>query len=617
MRVGDRFINWARLLAGEPGRRDLSSFWAKLEAVNTFGSQFRAYSDSQLQDQIQSLRVRIRGGVTLEQIMAEAFALIGDVSARTIGLRPYDVQIIASIGLFEGRVVEMQTGEGKTLAAVSPVCLNAFQGSGVHILTFNDYLARRDAEWMGPIYRFLGLTVGFIGQGMSRAERKRAYEADVTYLAAKEAGFDFLRDELAYEVGELVHRPLHMAVVDEADSILIDEARIPLVIAGGTEHHTGKQVLMRDVVKRFASGVHYSVDEGGRSVYMTEEGAELAEQLLECEDLYSDSNLQLLTELNLALHARVLMKRDVDYIVRQGRVEIVDVFTGRVTEDRHWPFGLQTAIEVKEGVQPSEDAQVLGSITVQNFIRQYPNLCGMTATAESAAKELFKFYELEVLVVPPNRRCARIDHPDRIFADRDDKQRALLAEIETAHRSGRPVLAGTTSVEESETLASDLERFGIKCNILNATRDDQEARIVAEAGDAGAITISTNMAGRGTDIRLGGHSGVRYDQVRSLGGLYVLGTNRHDSLRIDCQLRGRAGRQGDPGSSRFFISLQDDLLTRNGIDELLPKRWRSLSNKESLDNSLIRRTIVRVQRIEEGQNFDIRQTLWRYSRVVE
>jgi len=494
---------------------------------------------------------------------------------------------MGGIGLNEGRIVQMQTGEGKTFAAVAPICLNALSGKGVHVLTFNDYLASRDAVWMGPIYQFFGLKVAYVVQSMISAERKAAYEADVTYLTAKEAGFDFLRDGLAYETEELVQRIFHMAVIDEADSILVDEARIPLVLAGVADKHGGGQERMNELVMQLDPGLHYTVGEGGRSVYLTEDGGSQCERLLDCGDLYSDANLQLLTELNLSLHAHILMRRDVDYIVRQGRVEIVDDFTGRVMEDRHWPFGLQAAIEVKEGLQTSKDSRVLSSITIQHFLRQYPSLCGMTATAEPAADELFKFYELEMLVIPPNRPCVRNDHPDCVFSNREAKHQALIEEIETTHADGRPILVGTITVEESEMLASRLEESGTACSILNATRDDQEARITAEVGDFGAVTISTNMAGRGTDIKPGGQSGERYEQVKSLGGLYVLGTNHHESSRIDYQLRGRAGRQGDPGSSHFFVSLEDELLVRYGLADLFPRRFRSANQSESFDNAVL------------------------------
>jgi preprotein translocase subunit SecA len=617
MKVGARIDKLARRFTKDPGRHDLESYQARLEAINNSALKFKRFSESQLRDQAEALKSQAQEGVFLDRLLVDIFALVREVADRTIGLRPFEVQIVGGIGLHESKIVEMQTGEGKTLTAVAPVCLNALSGKGVHVLTFNDYLARRDAEWMGPIYRFLGLTAGFIEQNMGSHQRMEAYKADVTYLSAKEAGFDFLRDGLAYESGELVQRPFHMAVIDEADSILIDEARIPLVIAGRTEIQWGKQDLMKSVVEQLDPALDYSVDENRRYVYLTEDGAEHAERLLDCDDLYAPSKLQLLTELNLALQAQVLMKRDVDYIVRQDRVELVDDFTGRVTEDRHWPFGLQAAIESKEGVSRSEDARVLGSITIQHFLGQYPQLCGMTATAETAAGELFKFYNLDLLVVPPNRPCVRIDDQDLVFTNLEAKRRALEEEISTVHLSGRPVLVGTVSVEESESLAQDLKNSGIECNVLNAKRDDQEARIIAEAGDLGAVTISTNMAGRGTDIKLGGHSGKRYDQVRQLGGLYVLCTNRQESLRIDNQLRGRAGRQGDPGSSRFFISLEDDLMARSGFDDRLPKRWRADKRMEPADNPLLSGTVARAQRVLEGQNSDIRHGLWRYSRIVE
>jgi preprotein translocase subunit SecA len=599
------------------GDHALRRYQDKLEAVNALEPQLRGASQTQLRGEAETLMGRARTGASLDDMLVDVFALVREVARREIGLRPFDVQVMGGLGLHEGKIVQMATGEGKTLAAVAPVALRALGGRGVHVLTFNDYLARRDAEWMGPIYRFLGLTVSFIQGGMGQGGRWKAYQADVTYLTAKEAGFDFLRDGLAFEVADLVQRPFHAAVVDEADSILIDEARSPLVIAGATALQQGQGTRVRTVVEQLDPGVHYAADEYGRNVYLTEEGVDRAEELLGGGDLYAPSNLQTLTELNLALHAEALMRRDVDYIVRHDRVEIVDDFTGRVVEDRHWPDGLQTAIEAKEGVRPSEQGCVLGSITLQHFLRQYPHLCGMTATAESAADELFEFYGLEVLVVPPNRLCIRRDHPDLVFTHREAKRRALLAEIEKVHRTGRPILVGTVSVEESEALATDLRAVGIGCSVLNAKRDDQEARIIAQAGALGAVTISTNMAGRGTDIRLGGSEGQGYEQVAALGGLYVIGTNRHESRRIDDQLRGRAGRQGDPGSSRFFVSLEDDLLVRYGIDDLIPKRWRPVAQLEPVDNLALHRAVARAQRMVEGQNFEIRHTLWRYSHFVE
>jgi preprotein translocase subunit SecA len=608
-------------LIGDPVQRALAPYQVKLEAVNAAAAQLERETDAQLRSRALDLKGRAGAGDTPEQMLVDLFALVREVAHRTIGLRPFDVQILGGLGLHDGRIVQMGTGEGKTLAAVSPVALHALCGRGVHVLTFNDYLARRDAEWMGPIYRFLGLTVAFIRQGMRQTERRNAYAADVTYLTAKEAGFDFLRDGLAYDVSQLVQRAFQLAIVDEADSILIDEARVPLVIAGLTDPQQRREdvatTTMRAVVQRLDPDAHFTTDEYRRHVYLTEEGASRAEELLGCGELYSPANLHRLTQLNLALHAQVLMRRDVDYIVRNDRVEIVDEFTGRVVEDRHWPDGLQAAIEAKEGVRPSDEGRILGSITLQHFLRRYPHLCGMTATAEPASDELFGFYGLEVLAVPPNRSCVRIDHPDLVFTHKEAKRCALLAEIEQVHRTGRPILVGTLTVEESEALATDLRAEGITCDILNARRDAEEARIIAEAGNIGAVTISTNMAGRGVDIRLGGSEGQEYEQVAALGGLYVIGTNRHESRRVDDQLRGRAGRQGDPGSSRFIISLEDELLMRYGIDDLIPARWRPPTQMEPVDNPVIRREVARAQRIIEGQNYEIRRTLWRYSRFVE
>ena len=597
--------------------RGFKQYEDRLEAVSALEPQMKQASDAQLQELARVFKRRARDGEPLEQLLVQVFALVREVAFRTIGLRPFDVQVIGGIGLHERKIVQMQTGEGKTLAAVSPVVLRALGGRGVHVLTFNDYLARRDAQWMGPIYRFLALDVGSVQQGMDLTERRDAYQADVTYLTAKEAGFDFLRDGLVYEAADLVQRPFHMAVVDEADSILIDEARVPLVIAGATDPHQGLAAQMRTVVARLKLGTHYATDEYQRNVYLTEEGINRAEQLLGCGDLYTPANLQSLTELNMALHAEALMRRDVDYIVRRDRIEMVDDFTGRVVEDRHWPDGLQAAIEAKEGVRRSQEGRVLGSITLQHFLRHYPHLSGMTATAEPAADELYLFYGLDLLVVPPNRPCVRVDHSDLIFTHRAAKRDAPVTEVDAVHREGRPILVGTLTVEESEGLAADLRAAGIPCNVLNAKRDAEEARVVAEAGTPGAVTISTNMAGRGTDIRLGGSEGEDYARVAALGGLYVIGTNCHESRRIDDQLRGRSRRQGDPGMSRFFISLEDDLMERYGIDDLLARRWQGAPQTGPLDDPVVRGEVARVQRIIEGQNYDIRRTLWRYSHFVE
>jgi preprotein translocase subunit SecA len=617
MSIAEGVRQLARQVVGRTRQYAWERYGPRLHAINDIEAVMRRATDGELGLCAAGLAAQARAGAPLDDLLVETYGLVREVARRTIGLRPFDVQLFGGIGLHEGKVVQMLTGEGKTLAAVCPVVLHALTGQGVHVLTFNDYLARRDAQWMGPIYRALGLTVGFVQQGMDRPTRRSAYRADVTYLTAKEAGFDYLRDGLAYEPSELVHRPFNMAIVDEADSILIDEARIPLVIAGTAEPLTNRQNRMRALVKEMELGFHFAVDAERGSVYLTEEGTNRAEEWLDCGDLYDATNLPLLTELNLALHAEALMQRDVDYIVRNDRVEIVDEFTGRVVDDRHWPDGLQAAVEAKEGVHRSGEGQVLGSITLQNFLRLYPRLSGMTATAESAADEMRAAYGLDLLRVPPNRPCIRVDHADRLFTHRGAKDSALLEEIQAVHRTRRPILVGTISVAESERLAAALRAAGISCEVLNARRDDQEARIIAEAGALGAITISTNMAGRGTDIRLGGSEGETYQEVIALGGLFVVGTNRHESRRIDDQLRGRAGRQGDPGSSRFFVSLEDDLLQRHGIGELLPAGARPEPQPEALDHLLLHRTIDHLQRIVGGQSFDIRLNLWRYSRIIE
>ena len=527
------------------------------------------------------------------------------------------MQVLAAIALDCGHIVEMQTGEGKTLAAVMPAALRALTGQGAHVLTFNDYLARRDAEWMGPVYAMLGLSVGFVQQGMTPEERRRAYLADVTYVTAKEAGFDHLRDLLAMDRQALVHRPFHFALVDEADSILIDEARVPLVIAGSVGREISSAPRLAALVASLTPGVHFDTDEYGRDVELTEAGVEQVERALGGGHLHDAENYRVLTELNCALHAQVLLRRDVDYIVRDGRIGVIDEFTGRVVADRHWPDGLQAALEAKEGVERQPDGRILGSITLQHFVQGYQRLCGMTGTAQTAALELHNLYGLDVIVVPTHRPMIRVDHPDVVFTHREAKERAVVEEIQRAHASGRPVLVGTLSVEESERLAARLRDAGLACEILNAKNDEMEARLVARAGALRAVTISTNMAGRGTDIRLGGEDQAEHDQVAALGGLYVIGTNRHESRRVDLQLRGRAGRQGDPGASRFFVSLEDDLLVRYGIEALIAGRVVTGKRDEPLDHPVLRGEIARAQRIIEGQNVEMRKTLWRYASAIE
>ena len=596
---------------------DLKGYQKWLNQVNKLEDTFEAMADGALQDISQNLIARARGGTRLDELLVEGFALVREAARRVLGLRLFDVQIIAGIVLHRGKLAEMQTGEGKTLVAVLPAYLNALSGRGVHVLTFSDYLARRDANWMGPVYDYLGLTVGFVQEGMSVGERQKAYASDVTYATAKEAGFDFLRDHLCFEKENVVHRPFHFVIVDEADANLIDEARVPLVIAGSTSTPNMDHSHMTEIVRSLDPKSDYDTDEYSRIVHLTESGLDRVESQWHCGNLHVPENLMLLTGINLALHAEVLLRRDVDYIIRDGKVELVDEFTGRVAEKRRWPHGLQAAVEAKEGLDIQPEGMIQGSITLIHLLQLYPKVCAMTATARHAAEEFKEFYDLNIVVIPPNRTCIRVDHPDIVFTHQEAKHKALVAEIKDVHVTGRPILVGTCSVGESECLAAALQKEDIKCQVLNARNNELEAKIVAQAGSLNAVTISTNMAGRGTDIRLGGVEERDHQAVVAFGGLYVIGTNRHDSRRIDNQLRGRAGRQGDPGSSRFFISLEDDLLQRYGIDELIPPEHRLARQDEPIDDPVIGREIARAQRIIEGQNFEIRRTLWNYSSVIE
>jgi preprotein translocase subunit SecA len=568
-----------------------------------------------------------------ERSRVAIFALALEAVRRGTGLDAHDVQLIAGLAMADSRIAELPTGEGKTLAAVFTASLFALLGRPVHVLTFNDYLARRDAAWMGPAYRLLGLSVGAVQEGLDKPAKKAAYACDVAYATAKEAGFDFLRDRLAYEPGELVQRPFAAALVDEADSILIDEARIPLVISGAAFASGIDAGRVAAVVRALEPGRDYETDADRANVFPTDAGIRRAESLLGCGNLFAPENGELLAAVHCALHAERLLERDVDYIVRDGRIEIVDEFTGRVMDRRHWPDGLQAAVEAKEGVRRGSEGRILGSITLQHFFRLYPALCGMTATAVPSARELKEFYGLGVVVVPPHRPCVRRDLPDAVFTHKEAKRAALVREIAEVHGTGRPVLVGTSSVRESEELSAALAGSGVRCDMLNARNDELEAAVIARAGSPGAVTISTNMAGRGTDIKLGNpvnpvvadvadnpvvaDNAEARDRVAALGGLYVIGTNRHESLRIDDQLRGRAGRQGDPGSSRFFISLEDDIFERYGLTQRLFARYRLERGDHPVDNDLLRKEIVHGQRVIEGRNLDIRRALWDYSTLIE
>lgn len=561
----------------------------QLRAIARRREQLSALAD----DQLKSAAKDLRGSAQV----VETFALAAVIAERALGLRMFDVQIQGALALQRGHIAEMQTGEGKTLAAVPAVAWYAMQGRGTHALTANDYLAKRDARWMGAIYDWLGLSVAHISQNMSAGERRAAYRSDVTYATANEVGFDYLRDGLARTPDELVQRPFAFAVIDEADSILIDEARIPLVIAGGVAEDPALAHRADAVVTILRPHVHYTRDEFARNVQLTDAGIRRVEAALGCGSLFDAHNLRTLTAVQDALHAHALLRRDVDYVIKNDGVELVDAFKGRIAENRRWPAGLQSAIEAKEGVGLKKQGRILGSITVQSLVGLYERVCGMTGTAATQAGEFWKVYKLPVTVIPTNRPVIRQDLPDIVYADKAARIRALVEEIRKAHESGRPILVGTSSVEESELLSSRLETAGIPHFVLNARNDEEEARIVAQAGALGAVTISTNMAGRGTDILLGGNPPKDREKVVERGGLYVIGTTRHEARRIDLQLRGRAGRQGDPGTSRFFISFEDDLLERFGI-------------RENPD-------VESVQRTAESQNLEIRQTLWKYESVIE
>ena len=604
-------------LRGRPIEHDLSAYREVLAQVSALERAAESLDDTGLTARARALRARVADGAEVESQLPEAFALAREAARRVLGQRPFDEQVLAGVALARGKIAEMATGEGKTLAAVAPVFLHALAGRGAHVLTFNDYLARRDAAWMGPVYERLGLSVGFVQERMSVGGRQRAYAADVTYLTAKEAGFDHLRDALALEPGERAQRAYHYALVDEADSILIDEARIPLVIAGETgEAATGPErlaALVRDLVP----GRDFDTDEHAHNIALTEAGTARVEAALGGRSLHALENVSLHAQLRHALHAEHLLKRDVDYIVRGEKVDLVDESTGRVADRRHWPDGLHAAVEAKEGLRLSSEGRILGQVTLQHFLGLYPRLAGMTATAHTAAEELEQFYGLRTVVIPTHRPMVRTDLPDVVFTHPEAKRAALVTEIGRVHAAGRPVLVGTASVGESEELAAALVAAGVRGEVLNARNDEREATIVARAGEPGAVTISTNMAGRGTDIRLGGPDEARRGEVVAKGGLYVIGTNRHASLRIDQQLRGRAGRQGDPGESRFFVSLEDPLIRRYGVEQLVSARHLPPRQDAPVASRLLRTEIARAQRIVEDEGFQLRRTLFGYSEIVE
>lgn len=580
------------------------------EKINPQESALKKLSDSSLANKTNEFKARLAKGETLDDILPDAFAVIREASRRVLGMRQFDVQLIGGIILHRGNIAEMGTGEGKTLVATAPVYLNALEGKGAHVITVNDYLAKRDSEWMGQVYKFLGLSVGLIVHDLDFEQRKIAYNSDITYGTNNEFGFDYLRDNMVSSLDQMVQRPLHYCLIDEVDSILIDEARTPLIISGPGQKSTDNYYVMSKLVPQLKLGEDYTIDEKQKTVAPTEAGVSKMEKMLKVDNLYDTDNLELNHLFVQALRAQAMMERDRDYVVKDGEVVIVDEFTGRLMYGRRYSDGLHQAIEAKEGLQVQRESQTLATITFQNYFRMYDKLAGMTGTAKTEEQEFIKIYGLEVFQVPTNRPVQRKDLPDVIFKTKRGKYRAVVREIERRHATGQPMLIGTTSIEQSEQLSHMLKEAGIVHNVLNAKYHELEAQIVAQAGQKGQVTIATNMAGRGTDIVLG-------EGVSELGGLAIIGTERHESRRVDNQLRGRAGRQGDPGSSQFFLSLEDDLLRIFGGDNI--KKFMEkmgLEEDEEIRSSMVSSAIQKAQKRVEERNFDIRKYVLEYDDVM-
>jgi len=595
---------------GSKNDRELKKLQPTVENINAFEPEIQALSDEQLKAQAVLFRQRLEKGESLDDILPEAFATVREASVRTLKMRHFDAQLIGGIVLHQGKIAEMKTGEGKTLAATLPAYLNALSGKGVHIITVNDYLARRDTEWMGNIYNFLGLSVGSILHGLDDVERKAAYGADITYGTNNEFGFDYLRDNMKFDLESVVQGELNFAIVDEVDSILVDEARTPLIISGPAEKSTDLYYQVNGIIPRLVKDKDYTIDEKARAAVLTEEGVARAENILQVDNLYDHKNIELLHHINQALKAYALFKRDVDYIVKNGEVIIVDEFTGRLMPGRRYSEGLHQALEAKENVRIENENQTLATVTFQNYFRMYNKLSGMTGTADTEAAEFKKIYNLDVSVIPTNMPMIRNDFPDAIYKTRREKFNAVMDEIEQLHKKGQPVLVGTISIDVSEDLSKKLKKRGIKHTVLNAKNHEKEAEIIAMAGQKGGVTISTNMAGRGTDIVLG-------EGVTDLDGLRIIGTERHESRRIDNQLRGRSGRQGDPGSSRFYLALEDDLLRIFGGERITGIMEKlGMEEGEPIEHNLISRAIENAQAKVEGHNFDIRKQLIEYDDVM-
>jgi preprotein translocase subunit SecA len=644
------FAGLAKSLFGSSNDRYVTSIRKIVDKINSFEPAMQALDDAGLQAQTQKFRDQLAAGETLDDILPEAFATVREAAVRTLGMRHFDVQMVGGIVLHRGEIAEMATGEGKTLMATLPCYLNALEGKGVHVVTVNDYLARRDAEWMGTVYGFLGLTTGIIVPNLNELERRDAYNSDITYATNNELGFDYLRDNMKFDRQQMVHRAFNFGIVDEVDSILIDEARTPLIISGPTDDKSELYIRVNEVVHHLTED-DYEKDEKSKSINLTEDGTEHVERLLEDAGLLQGSNLydientQVVHHVNQALKAIVMFRIDTDYIVKDDKVVIIDEFTGRMMDGRRWSDGLHQAVEAKEGVQIEPENQTLASITFQNYFRMYPKLSGMTGTAATEAAEFFDIYKMNVVNIPTNRPIARIDDEDEFYKNITDKFGAIAKTIREANERGQPVLVGTVSIEKSELLSSYLEKENVAHSVLNARFHENEAHIVAQAGRTGAVTIATNMAGRGTDIKLGGNEEFRINDelsdlpegperdagiarihaevaaereaVKAAGGLFVLATERHESRRIDNQLRGRSGRQGDPGLSKFYLCLDDDLLRIFGPDTLFSKMMnKNLEDGEAIGSKWLSKAIETAQKKVEARNYDIRKQVVEYDNVM-
>lgn len=595
---------------GDNNDKEVKRLRAKVDEINGFEEGLKNLSDSSLARCTDKFRDRLAEGETLDDILPEAFAVVREASRRILGMRHFDVQMMGGICLHEGKIAEMRTGEGKTLVATLPTYLNALTGKGVHIVTVNDYLAKRDSIEMGRLYNFLGLSVGLVRHDMDFPERKYAYSCDITFGTNNEFGFDYLRDNMVVDIKQMVQRELNYAIVDEVDSILVDEARTPLIISGPGTKPTETYVRMAKAVNVLQEGVDYTVDEKAKTVAPADTAIPKIEKALGIKNMYDPENMEMSHCFMAALRAKALMKRDRDYVVKDGEIIIVDEFTGRLMQGRRYSDGLHQAIEAKEGLEVQRESQTLASITFQNYFRMYNRLSGMTGTAKTEEDEFLKIYKLPVIVIPTNRPIARIDHPDVIYKTKRAKYKAVANDVEAIHQKGQPVLIGTTSITQSEELSRILSQRNIPHNVLNAKFHEQEAEIIADAGQKSAVTIATNMAGRGTDIKLG-------EGVPELGGLFIVGTERHESRRIDNQLRGRAGRQGDPGESRFYLSLEDDLLRLFGSDNIAHIMDRlGMGEDDPIEHKLITRSIENAQKKVEGRNFDMRKHVLEYDDVM-